>query len=299
MSEKFWKLGIIGWPLGYSLSPIMQEAALRAAGLQGEYKEYPVEPEDLERWLEIDAPRLRLDGFNVTMPHKEAVYRWICANGKIQSEFLHLVEKTRALNTVEVKKSGKLCGENTDGLGFVAALLSIGLKLDQLRGKKVFLLGAGGAAQTIAVYLAWEGISRLVIWNQHQSRAEMLAERIRDAHFSCSPYVSVTQEMCSSVREADIVINATPLGMEGYSEVPAEVIEGVSSRHLICDIVYDPRETMLIRMARKRNCLVMTGDAMLIGQGAVAFEFWTGIRSDSVWRPMQKALDEHFAKRAS
>ncbi|MDO8730642.1 MAG: shikimate dehydrogenase [Candidatus Omnitrophota bacterium] len=283
------KLGIIGWPLGYSLSPLMHNAALKAAGLQGEYKEYKVKPEELERWLAEEAPEL--DGFNVTMPHKTAVWEHINKHGKFGPPFPELVRDIGAVNTVRVEE-GRFFGYNTDGPGFMAPFGRSG----SFKRKEVLLLGAGGAARAIAVYLASaEQVGSLSIWNRNPERAEELAARVNGLRLSCKAAV-VKDIVKAPVERMALVINATPTGMNKHEESPLECGR-LGPGQVVYDIVYDPRETRLIAGARKQGCRVIRGDEMLAGQGAVAFEIWTNIPSAKVLPVMEKALDEHFTGR--
>lgn len=264
MDDKYWKLGIIGWPLGYSLSPVMHTAALKACGLRGEYREIEVKPEELERWLETKA--LEIDGFNVTMPHKEAVYLWLKRSGEINP----VADDIGAVNTVRVK-DGRLSGYNTDGRGFYD---TVSEKLE-LKGGNVLLLGAGGAAQAIAVYLTGPvGIGSLKIWNRHVEKARDLARKINSIGNPCR--VQVFPKVSDvSLEGIDLVVNATPLGMRGEGEIPQEVLSQLNGKQVVYDIVYEPRDTGLITAATQKQCQTITGEKMLAAQGAEAFEIWT------------------------
>ncbi len=288
MSAKHWKLGIIGWPLGYSLSPLMHDAALKAAGLKGDYKRYPVKSEDLERWLVTDA--LELNGFNVTMPHKKAVFHWLERCGKFNQP--ELIRAVGAVNTIKMQ-DGRAVGSNTDGMGFLEPI-----DLNSVRGKRVLLFGAGGAAQAIAVYLAYSGqIGSLEIWNRHWERADMLARRIQELHAPCSEQVRAERLLRDvPIREMELLINATPAGMKEEEDLPLDYGQ-LHAGQIVYDIVYEPKETRLMREARERGCQVITGDEMLAAQGAAAFEIWTKVPAAKVLPAMKKALDEHFAAR--
>ncbi len=290
MAEKFWKLGIIGWPLGYSLSPLMHTAALKAAGLQGEYKEYPAKPEDLERWLETEAPKL--DGFNVTMPHKEAVYRWLESRGKIDP----FAKMAGAVNTVAVR-DGKLSGHNTDGDGFWEPLK----KHKPLLIKwQVLLLGAGGAARAIAAVLRLRDAAReIAVWSRRPESSQKLAQEILKGSGLRGPVAASVKDLSSfPVEKCGLVINATPSGMEGEGNVPMAVTSRLRRGQVVYDLVYEPKETELILAAQKADCKVITGDEMLAAQGAAAFEIWTKVPAAKVLPAMKKVLDDHFAARS-
>ena len=320
MSEKFWKLGIIGWPLGYSLSPLMHAAALKAAGLQGEYKEYKVKPssqgpasyscyEKVAKLLDKfrDDPKKQLDGFNVTMPYKALVAAWC---GPLQGN--QIDRETQLMDSVNAVsiRDGIAIGYNTDGEGFLAPLAQIP-HLRELAGANVVLLGAGGAARAIGHALVTKTkIKQLVIWNRHFDKAKHLMNKTSlalemldvEGLFQCSVGVVASLEQLP-IEESQLVINATSLGMkETGAEVPDAVLDRLRSRQTAYDIVYEPRETKLIREARKRGCRVITGDEMLAGQGAESFRIWTGkdkaLDGTPILSVMKKTLDEHFAARA-
>ncbi len=291
MSSKYWKLGIVGWPLGYSLSPLMHTAALKAAGLEGEYKEYPVKPEELDHWLETEAPKL--DGFNVTMPHKQEIAAWCRTEGNSQDAFSVL---SGVVNTI-VMKGGRASGHNTDGDGFWTPLV----KHKPLLIKwQVLLLGAGGAARAIAAVLTLRGVAReMAVWSRRLESAERLVEETRKMSRNASvPALAVKDLGSVPVEKCDVIINATPSGMEGEGDAPFPVTSRLRRGQVVYDLVYEPRETGLVLAARKAGCTVITGDEMLAGQGAAAFEIWTRVPAGKVLPAMKKALDEHFAARS-
>ncbi len=283
MAEKYWKLGIVGWPLGYSLSPLMHTAALKAAGLKGEYKEYPVKPEDLEKWLTAEAPKL--DGFNVTMPHKKMVFGWINENGGSFGELAIWDRRILAVNTVKLV-GGRMVGYDTDGEGFLRPLLD--RAWDCSRGN-VLLLGAGGAADAIADALNRRG-SRIMVWNRHSDRAESFVNARVSVHGS-GRTEAVKDLNGLSVGQCNLLVNATPAGMKGEPDLPVDVRQ-LHKGQIVYDIVYQPRETPLIQAARK-HCEVITGDEMLAAQGASSFKIWTDV--DGMYPVMHKVLDEYYA----
>ncbi|MBI3333360.1 MAG: shikimate dehydrogenase [Candidatus Omnitrophica bacterium] len=292
--KKFWRLGILGWPLGYSLSPLVHEQALKTAGLRGEYREYPVKPEDLWDWLG-QVPALRLCGFNVTMPYKKSVFAWLVGEGEGRLGLAEVPEGAiGAINTVVMDNKERPVGYNTDGEGFLRPLLDPPRSLD-LKGWHVLLLGAGGAAEAISVSLSVRTkVERLTIWNRNLDRARALAEtanRWRGGR-GAAHFAQVGERLESlPVGECQLLVNATPVGMDG----PGERLVDSGKLHQgqwVYDLVYGPRETALIRAARRQGCRVITGDEMLAGQGAASFELWTGVKG--MLPVMREALDEHF-----
>ena len=314
-TAKFWKLGIIGWPLGYSLSPKIHAAALKAAGLQGEYEQCPIKSnslgesvhelaqlDDLRQGIEAwQAKSKLLDGFNVTMPFKSKVYGWIRATGgEIKATSGFVAHAMHVINTVKMK-NGKPIGYNTDGIGFLAPLREIDLK-----GASAVVLGAGGAARSVGISLGLSAqVKKIFFWNRSSENAHSTVNALHSAFQSnsCSVNCNVASEIrqvleALSIEECKILVNATPMGQQGENDVPAELLERLRPDQLVYDIVYEPRETKLVREARKKDCHVITGDEMLAAQGAAAFEIWTGVPAAKILPAMKKALEEHFTAHA-
>jgi shikimate dehydrogenase len=283
---KPWKLGIIGWPLGYSLSPRMHTAALAAAGLKGEYKEYPVAPENLDHWLREEAPAL--DGFNVTMPFKGTAYVWVQEKGRIEGTLGSVAHAMRVVNAVKME-GGIPVGFNTDSGGFLLPLSGM-----DLAGASVILLGAGGAARTILAVLAVNaGVKKITVWNRTPAGAEAAIRDLEGLSQFIDPkmVLEAKGDLGSlAVEECALLINATPMGQGGKGDVPAQLLERLRHNQIVYDIVYEPRETALIRAARAAGCGVITGDEMLAGQGAASFELWTGVPAARVLPAMREAL---------
>jgi len=310
VASKFWKLGVIGWPLGYSLSPLMHNAALRAAGLQGEYEQCPIKSnelgESLHEFAQLDdlQPGIEdwqtkgklLDGFNITRPFKSKAYVWIQKKGgKIKGALGSVAHAMHVINTVKIDQ-GELSGYNTDGEGFVHPLKGIDLK-----GASAIILGAGGAARSIGISLGVNAqVGRIAFWNRTLENGQRTVNVLNSA-FQFNDR-NVELEICSDLRvlpveECKILVNATPMGQRDEDKIPEELFERLRPSHLVYDIVYEPRETKLIQEARKRGCRVITGDEMLAAQGAEAFEIWTGEPAAKVLPVMRNALDEYFKTR--
>lgn len=248
---------LIGKPVAHSLSPAMHNAAFAELGLDYKYSVFEVDEKDLESAVQdLRAPEVR--GANVTMPHKVAVMQHL-------DEFDSLAEKIGAVNTI-VNENGKLKGYNTDAFGALATLEheKIGLK-GKLKGKRVLLLGAGGAGMAIAFALAEKG-SKLVITDREIGRAEALAKKLGAEAVELKDVGSV---------DAEIVINATPVGMHpNEGEMPVE--ESILKGKIVFDIVYHPVETKMLKAAKRLGCTAVGGLDMLVLQAASSFELWTG-----------------------
>lgn len=274
----------------------MHTAALKAAGLQGEYKEYPVPAEGLWAWLSR-VSEMGLDGFNVTMPYKRSVFSWVVGEWKgTLGRLEEMSGAIGALNTV-VLRDGYPHGYNTDGEGFLQTLTQPprSLKMD---GWHAVLLGSGGAAQAIAVTLALRTrVKRLTVWNRHPEGAaklKALLDSLREQSRTRME-VDLREELAAlPVAECQMVANTTSAGMKGQPELPLDYAR-LRQGQVVYDIVYEPRETRLIQEGRKRGCTVVTGDEMLAGQGAAAFEIWTGVKG--MLPVMRKALDEKLGAR--
>ncbi len=293
-AQRFYKLGIIGWPLGYSLSPGMHRAALEAAGLKGEYREYPVPPDKLESWLRSDGARL--DGFNVTMPHKSAVWSWLKSRGEAARLDPFLLETgLDAVNTVAMQE-GVPVGTSTDGEGFLRPLTEPPRQLT-LSGWRAILLGSGGSAKAIATALALKSkVHALTVWNRPAGagRAEELARRLNRLRGSETFASASSDSDRLPMEESHLLVNATPMGMKEEGGVPEGILRRLHHGMLVYDIVYDPRETQLIRAARAAGCAVVTGEEMLAGQGAAAFEIWAGVPAAKVLPVMKQALEANL-----
>lgn len=260
-------LGIIGFPVGHSLSPYMHNWAARHFGLDLIYVPFEVKPQDFESAIR-GAKALGMKGFNITIPYKERILPLL---DERDSE----VDWLQAVNTV-VLRDDKLFGFNTDGRGFVNSLCEeTGIAL---QSRACLLLGAGGAARAIGVYLVLSGVKNLYIANRDQSRGERLATDIKQ-RFPEASVLALSFDESSMARylpHAEIIINATALGLGGVG-VPPLPFHLLSKDHIVCDIVYNPLETPLLKRARERGAKIMTGVGMLAHQGVLAFEIWTGL----------------------
>ncbi len=269
--------GIIGNPVRHSLSPMIHNGAFKRLGLNAVYLVFEVR--NLEEALR-GIRGLGVRGVSVTIPFKTEVVRFL---DKVEG----LAKKIGAVNTI-VNKGGKLIGCNTDCNGGLEALEE---KMD-LKGKRVFLLGAGGAARAIGFGLK-ERDCQLIIANRSRDRGEALSRELK-CHYL--PIASLFR-MKAGELEADVMINATSLGMyprDKKSPVPKKLLE---EGMMVMDIVYQPLETRLLREAKEKGCLTINGLEMLVRQGAAQFEIWTGMRPDM--GEIRKELYEVLKKEAA
>lgn len=260
------QLGIIGYPLGHSISPAFQQAALDYCHVDARYLVWATPPEEVpQRVRSLRAPDVL--GANVTVPHKEAVMPYLDT----------LSEQARdigAVNTI-VNRAGKLEGHNTDVAGFMRALREDAGFVP--KGKRVLLLGAGGAAKAAAFGLAGAGVASLTIANRTVERARELASALKGTVFVKA--VSLSLEALTADGSWDLIVNTTTLGMvhslgEHESPLPASLIP---RNALVYDIVYNPEVTPLLAAAQQAGARTLGGLPMLIYQGAEAFRLWTGL----------------------
>ena len=258
------RVGIIGYPLGHSISPAFQQAALDELEIDARYVTWPTPPEELA--ARVDSLRARdVLGANVTVPHKQAVMPML-------DEVLPVAESIGAVNTI-INRDGLLIGANTDASGFTRSLEQEA-RFSVAR-KRALIVGAGGAARAVAFGLAWEGVSELVIVNRTAERAAELARDVSET--TATETRGGGFEDVSNAASFDLIVNCTSMGMAGGPDpegVPP--IESLLKRGvLVCDLVYNPQVTPLLRLARERSARVLGGIGMLVYQGAAAFEFWT------------------------
>jgi shikimate dehydrogenase len=257
--------GIFGYPIGHSLSPLMHNTAFAHHGIDAVYLPFAVHPSRVESAVKA-ITALQLRGVNVTIPHKQAVMPWL----DTLSPEARLIS---AVNTIHLQ-DGHLYGYNTDGIGFLRSLEEAG---GDVTGSTVMLLGAGGAARAIAVQLCLSGIRRLLLANRTQARvaelATFLKQHLPDADISIVPMGE--SSLAAQLAHTDIVVNATSVGMHADDASLLPLAE-LGPRHLVCDIVYRPLHTVLLRTARQQGAQTVDGLGMLLHQGAKAFEIWTG-----------------------
>ena len=261
--------GIIGDPIEHTMSPVMHNAAFRQVGVDYLYVPFRVRQEELAK--AIDGVRaLNIRGLNVTIPHKVAVIRFL-------DKLDHLAKKIGAVNTI-VNDNGVLTGYNTDGAGFLQALLEKGIEPE---GKSIVILGAGGASRAISFFLADRG-GNLVILNRllELDWAKDLARRISQTFSKEVEALELNRENLARVLDrADIVVNATSMGMTPNIDETPVTSDLLKPDLTVFDIVYNPIKTRLLREAEAAGARTISGLDMLVWQGALAFEKWTGLKA--------------------
>lgn len=259
-------VGLIGHPVEHSLSPKLHNGLYEKYKLDYVYLTFDIAPDDVAKAVEA-LKTLGFKGFNVTIPHKERII-WFLDSLDTEAAIIG------AVNTVKLE-GGKLIGYNTDGMGFVDSLKRRGV---ELKDKSALVLGAGGSARAICVYLLKEGIRKLHIYNRTMEKAlDLIKQLERFFPGVCLNYV--TREDINEIHP-DLVINTTPLGMWPHTDVmPVEDFEFLPNMTVV-DIIYNPLETAFLKKARQAGCITINGLGMLVGQAVKAIEIWTGVKVD-------------------
>ena len=257
-------LALLGHPVGHSVSPAMHNAALAALGLDWCYLAFDVAPDRLAEALS-GARALGMKGLNLTIPHKEAA---LAQMTKVDPA----ARSIGAINTVCLEKEA-LVGYNTDKEGFLRAIA--GARFSPA-GKRAALLGAGGVARAVLVALAEADLRELSIADGVPERAETLAALAAELGLQSRalPWEEGRREMAGN---SDLIVNATPLGMAPRTDETPLPGEWLRQGQFVCDLVFNPDPTRLMREARERGCPVLGGLDMLVHQGALSFQLWTGI----------------------
>ena len=261
-------VGVLGDPVDGNPTGVMEEAGFAEAGLNWRYITVKVLPGDLDAAM-AGMKAFNMRGVNLTMPHKIDVLKHMDA----LSEAARVIG---AVNTVVRREDGTLFGENTDGKGFVQSLRDAGV---ELAGKRICLLGAGGAARSIGVECALAGASRVAVINRNPERGAALAEVIGKntrAEAEFIPWVGPAK----LPEGTDILINATCVGLHPHGdECPDVDFGGVRPGMVACDVIFNPVDTPFLRACAARGARTIDGLGMLVNQGCINFELWTGVKA--------------------
>lgn len=273
-------LGVIGYPIKHSLSPVIQNAAIAAAGLDYAYIAMPIAPEDLKTAVS-GLKAANFSGFNVTIPHKVTIMQYL-------DEIDPVAEFIGAVNTVKIE-NGRLYGYNTDVIGFINPLLKEGF---ELKGKTVVIFGAGGASRAIICGLIQQKVAHIILGVRNKVKGEKLAASFKDL-ISIEAYDWRDGEFTAWLAKADLLVNTTPLGMFPNIDgvVPLEW-EKVKNDAFVYDIVYTPAKTRFLREAEEHGHKILNGEKMLAEQGGASLQYWTGKEADV--EVMVKALRKYL-----
>jgi len=258
-------VGVIGWPVEHSLSPAMHNAAFAALGLDWAYVPLPVYPDHLGEAVR-GLRALGFAGANVTVPHKQAVLAHL-------DDISQAAQVIGAVNTIAVR-DGLLYGDNTDAAGFIASLRDVGF---DPAGTYCAVLGAGGAARAVVHALAEAGARQVCIYNRTLARARDLCREMAKFHGDVRFEPTSLADVVAIGDDTDLLVNTTSVGMWPDTEVsPWPCDLPIPGQLTVCDLVYNPPETLFLSQARVVGAETVGGLGMLVHQGAVAFELWTG-----------------------
>ncbi len=273
-------VGVFGDPVEGNPTGVLEEAGFSALGLNYRYLTIKVTPEDFDIAMK-SLRALHMKGINLTMPHKIAVLPYL-------DEISPSARIIGAVNTVVVR-DGKLCGDNTDGKGFVQALKNEGISPKQ---KNVVILGAGGAARAIAVECALSDASRITIINRSKDHAERLVETIAENTPAKAEFLPWKPNQ--KVPEGtDLVINATPVGFHPDQTAKPDIdYQSIQENMVVSDVVFNPAETEFLKEAAAHGAKTISGLGMLVCQGALNFTIWTG--KEAPYDIMYEALKNEF-----
>lgn len=270
--------GSFSTPCGDNPTVAMIEAAYRHAGIDARYINCDVKAENLAAAV-AGAVAMEWVGFNCSLPHKVAVIEHL-------DELAQSARIIGAVNCVSIR-DGRLIGNNTDGKGFLASLQSV----TDPAGKRVLVLGAGGAARAIAVELGLAGAKHLTVTNRDPDKARTIAALVSD-NTPCGAEVMAWDGEISVPEGTDIVINATSIGLGDAQALPPIRLETLRRGMVVADVIPNPPMTHLLRKARAQGCTVLDGLGMLVNQGVIGVELWLGRKLDS--GVMQRTLQEIF-----
>ena len=264
-------VALFGQPVSENPTEAMLEAAFRHHGLAWVYHSFEVPPRELEAAVKA-ASTLGFRGFHCTLPHKEAVTRYLDVIGRSAVEI-------GAVNCV-IRTPEGFVGENTDGRGFLDALDD-----DALAEASVLLFGAGGAARAIAVELVLAGVRTITIVNRTSARAELLAahlDRVAGRHRRpLNVRVGSWGSALAVDPSTDLVVNATPVGLYPNVDVALPVaVESLLPSMIVADVIANPPRTLLLEAAETAGCVTVDGVEMLVNQGARSLKYWAGIEAD-------------------
>ena len=282
ISGKTSVFGIFGHPVKHTFSPEMHNAAFAKIKQNACYVPFSVAPADLKRAVGAIVP-LGICGLNITIPHKETIIPYL-------DDLTDDARMIGAVNTVEVT-GGKLVGHNTDGRGFIRSLREE--TTFRPKGKTILMVGSGGAARAVGFNLALSGAKTLLLFDLDPVKAKKLGNDIRN-NTAARVMVIDQKGLAKHSQDAECIINATPLGLKPGDPLPIQR-QLIQKGHLICDLVYNPLWTPLLKAARSAGAETLSGIGMLLYQGVIAFEIWTGEKAPvSV---MKRALTGQIARR--
>lgn len=278
-----YKLEVIGSPISHTLSPLIHKTFLEAMGIEYEYRAVDIKKGGLLEYIDYVKENNVL-GFNITMPHKQDIIEYL---DEIDAE----AGIYGSVNTVK-NENGKLKGFNTDADGYKMALAEAGVSLKNLN---IAVIGAGGAASAVVIKAALEGAESITILNRDIQKARLLAEKtLAKTGFFVKTDVFNIENANKACKDADLLINATPLGMSGITENFCDLsfVDVLKSSAAVSDLIYNPPETKLIEYAKVRGLNTLNGLGMLIYQGLIADKIY--FEKDFDFLSVKKEIEENY-----
>lgn len=275
--------GVIGHPIGHSLSPVMHNAVFKEKNINAIYLPFDVDPSNLEYAIK-GANALNFSGLNVTIPHKISVIKFL-------DEISDEAKLIGAVNVIKFDK--KIFGYNTDGIGAIKAIEE---KIGKIKDKKIFIFGAGGAARAIVFSLILNG-AEVVMTNRTLEKIEILKREIYEKLNKEIEVVPLNNKIEEILKKCDVIINATSVGM--FPNVNDSIIDEnlIPEKKIVMDIVYTPLKTKFLKFAENKNCEIITGEKMLIYQAAEALKIWLNLSPSDVVEIMKNAIIQELKKK--
>ncbi|MDA9729111.1 shikimate dehydrogenase [Prochlorococcus sp. AH-736-N17] len=268
ISSKTSFIALIGNPVSHSLSPIMQNAALKYLGLDLIYIAIPCKDEDLELVLN-SLKKINCKGLNITIPHKEKVFN-LC------SEISPIAKKLKAINTLKLNSEKEWSATNTDVEGFIYPLKTL-----KLRKKQSVVLGSGGAARSVIQGLINLNLSRITVISRNKSSLDELIKNFEN-QIELQGFLSNDIQAQNLIEEADLIVNTTPVGMKTAKHGINNLLpygesfwKSLNSKTIVYDLIYNPAPTHLLKFSANKGCTTIDGLQMLVAQGLKSLSFWT------------------------
>lgn len=279
-------LAVIGYPIAHSLSPVMHNAAIASLQLDYAYVPLAIAPENLA--IAIDGlMAIELQGFSVTIPHKEAIFQLLSEKGEVDE----IAQAIGAVNTVS-HRDRVWCGTNTDIAGFLAPLKQSERDWSQTEAT---ILGYGGAARAVVAACAKLGCDRVNVVGRNPQKLEEFSQSWKNSTLLVNLSLHQWQELPDLMAKTSLLVNATPVGMGDrahQSPVDAEAMAKLPSEAIAYDLIYNPNPTLFLQQARSQGIMAIDGLEMLVQQGAAALEIW--LQQPAPAEIMRQALRQHL-----
>ena len=283
-------VGLLGQPVNHSLSPVMHNTAYEEMGLDWCYVAIPCDKENIEK-VTTALRIVDCKGLNVTIPHKQEVL-------KACNKLTETANKIQAVNTLVPEKNNKWIGANTDVEGFLMPL-----KNHNLINKSVIVIGCGGSARAVVMGLNSLNIRKITIIGRNKNSLNIFITSMKNLlsknQISIEGIDNKEIDITSYIEEADLIINTTPIGMNDQNNVKNNIPLGneiwncLSNKTILYDLIYTPRPTNWLKLGQKKNCFVIDGLDMLVGQGALSIKLWSGF-NDVPIQIMKSSAKKHL-----